>query len=193
MTVSVARIRAAFGAFLVLFGLLAGNICADAADNAQLLSMSIASNASVMPRSIFTETWTFQNTGTTTWTPTSSGYTLNMVGLDSLGAIPMTAHTSGTHVPSAIIGSGQSIPPGGTATFTIMFIAPEASGSVTDIFQLNSASSTFFGPQVAVQVNVIKAGNTNQYDRCRAVSMANNYAAYVVRDGYFWTNGSYPE
>ena len=71
-----------------------------------------------------------------------------------------------------------------------MFIAPEASGSVTDIFQLNSTSSVFFGPQVAVQVNVIKSGSTNQYDRCRAVSYANNYAPYVVRDGYFWTNGS---
>jgi hypothetical protein len=72
----------------------------------------------------------------------------------------------------------------------LSFIAPEASGSVTDLFQLNGASGTYFGPQVSVQVNVIQAGSTNQYDRARAVSYANNYAGVVCTDGYFWTNGS---
>jgi hypothetical protein len=71
------------------------------------------------------------------------------------------------------------------------FIAPETSGSYTDTFQLNSSSSLFFGPTVTVQVAVMTAGSTNQYDRGRAVSYANNYAAYVCSDGYFWTNGSY--
>jgi cell wall-associated NlpC family hydrolase len=41
-----------------------------------------------------------------------------------------------------------------------------------------------------VQVVVMQAGSTNQYDRSRAVSYANNYSAYVCSDGYFWTNGS---
>ena len=60
----------------------------------------------VMPRTIFTETWTFQNTGTTTWSAGWNGYTLNMVGLDSLGAIPLSPHSSGTHAPSALINGG---------------------------------------------------------------------------------------
>src|SRR6202000_3239767 len=32
--------------------------------------------------------------------------------------------------------------------------------------------------------------STNQSDRARAVSYANNYSGYVNSDGYFWTNGS---
>jgi hypothetical protein len=70
------------------------------------------------------------------------------------------------------------------------FIAPETSGSYTDSFQLNSASSVFFGPTNTIQIVVLKAGSTNQYDRARAVSYANNYSGYVCSDGYFWTNGS---
>ncbi len=82
------------------------------------------------------------------------------------------------------------MPPGGQATFSMIFVAPETSGSVTDLFQLNSAAGTYFGPQVSVQIVVRQAGSTNQYDRAKAVSYANNYAGYVVTDGYFWTNGS---
>ena len=70
------------------------------------------------------------------------------------------------------------------------FIAPETAGTVTDNFQLNNASSVFFGPTNTVQIVVLPAGSTNQYDRARAVSYANNYSGYVNSDGYFWTNGS---
>jgi hypothetical protein len=55
---------------------------------------------------------------------------------------------------------------------------------------LNSASSVYFGPLLTVQIMVQNGGSTNHYDRARAVSYANNYAGYVCRDGYFWTNGS---
>jgi hypothetical protein len=57
-----------------------------------------------------------------------------------------------------------------------------------DTFQLNG--TTNFGPQVTVQVMVQSAGSTNQYDRSKVISYANNYAGYVCSDGYFWTNGS---
>ncbi|HUA68592.1 MAG TPA: NBR1-Ig-like domain-containing protein [Candidatus Saccharimonadales bacterium] len=150
--------------------------------------MSIPAGTSVKPRSIFTQTWTIQNTGTTTWTPGSGGYTLNMVGLDSLGAIPLFANSGGTYPPSAVIASGKSIPPGGQASFSLQFIAPEGTGTYTDSFQLNG--TTNFGPTNIVQIKVTQTGSTNQYNRSRAVSYANNYAGYVVRDGYFWTNGS---
>ena len=71
---------------------------------------------------------------------------------------------------------------GGTATFSCQFIAPETSGSYTDSFQMNNTSGSFFGPAATVQITV-SGGNTNQYDRARAVSYANNYAAYVCSDG----------
>ncbi len=177
---------------LFCLGLLTANraLCA-VGDSATLLSTTIAAGAQVIPRTIFTQTWTFQNTGTNTWKSGQTGCTLNLLGMDNLGAIPMFTNTNSSwFLASAIIGSGKSIAPGAQAQFSMMFIAPEASGSVTDTFQLNGASGDYFGPQVTVQVNVKQAGSTNQYDRSRAISYANNYAGYVVSDGYFWTNGS---
>jgi Ig-like domain from next to BRCA1 gene len=161
-----------------------------ATDGGALLSVSITNGTPVVPRSMFTQTWTFTNNGTTTWTAGPNGYTLDMVGLDSLGAIPLDTNISaGTyHFPRAAINSGKSVNPGGTASYSMEFIAPEASGSYTDSFQLNGTN--WFGPTVTVQVAVGSGGNTNVFDRSRAISYANNYAAYVCSDGGFWTNGS---
>ncbi len=172
--------------------MLMGNFHAFAAgDDAQLVSVSVPPGTQMMPRTVFTQTWTVQNTGTNTWSPGQSGYTLNLVGMDSLGAVPVFTNVHATwYLPSAIIGSGKSVPSGAQATFRMSFIAPETAGSVTDTFQLNSASGAYFGPQFTVQIIVAQAGSTNQYDRARAVSYANNYGGYVCSDGYFWTNGS---
>lgn len=171
--------------------MLMGNFDALAGDGTALVSVSIPAGTQMMPRTMFTQTWTMTNTGTTTWSAGQSGYTLNLIGTDTMGAVPFTANADATwYQLSATIGSGKSIAPGGKATFSISFIAPEAAGSVTDTFQLNSASSVYFGPQVTVQIVVEQAGSTNQFDRARTVSYANKYAGYVVGDGYFWTNGS---
>jgi len=160
-------------------------------DDAQLISVSVQSGTQVMPRTVFTQTWTMKNVGTNTWTPGQSGYTMNILGTDSLGACRLVPNTiSSAYHPSVTINSGQSIPPGGQATFSMSFIASEAAGPVMDTFRLNGASGNYFGPTVSVQVVVTPAGSTNQYDRARAVSYANNYAGYVCTDGYFWTNGS---
>ena len=132
-----------------------------AGDDAQLVSVSIPAGMQIMPRMMFTQTWTFKNTGTTTWTATQNGCTLNMRGMDSLGAIRMVANTSGStnaSHPKAIINSGTSVAPGGQASYSMIFITPETPGLVTDLFQLNSASSVFFGPTVSVQVVVMQAG-----------------------------------
>jgi len=161
-----------------------------AGDNAELISVTITNGAQVMPRTVFTQTWTMQNTGTTTWSPTFNGYTMNIVGVDSMGAAPPSAKPFASHTLSTFIGSGASIPPGGQATFTMSFVAPETPGAVTDVFRLNNASGVFFGPTNAFQIVVVKAGSTNQYDRARAVSYANTYSGFVNSDGYFWTNGS---
>jgi hypothetical protein len=71
------------------------------------------------------------------------------------------------------------------------FIAPETVGTYSDSFQMANASAVSFGPQVGVQIVVQQAGPIGQYDRAKAVSYANNYAAYVCSDGYFWTDSSY--
>ncbi|HEV2692609.1 MAG TPA: NBR1-Ig-like domain-containing protein [Verrucomicrobiae bacterium] len=159
-------------------------------DAAQFISATVSNNTPMLPRTIFTQTWTMKNTGTTTWSPTFNGYTMNMVGSDSLGAVPPSAKPFSSHTVSTPVVSGASIAPGGTGTYTMSFIVPEASGSYTDSFQLNSSSSVFFGPTNTIQIVVLPAGSTNQYDRARAVSYANNYCGYVNSDGYFWTNGS---
>src|ERR1700733_8958070 len=57
-------------------------------DAAALVSVTLPADTQVMPRSFFSQTWTIQNTGTTTWTSGQSGYTLNLQFLESLGARP---------------------------------------------------------------------------------------------------------
>ena len=54
----------------------------------------------------------------------------------------------------------------------------------------NSGRSRNISEAEEVVPSIMKAGSTNQYDRGRAISYANNYAGYVNSDGYFWTNGS---
>jgi cell wall-associated NlpC family hydrolase len=176
--------------FFILTGLMLACAQVQAGDAASLGSVTITNNTPMLPRTVFTQTWTFTNIGTTTWSATYSGYTLNMVtNTDSLGASPMTNKTY-LSLPSAAINGGKSVAPGAKGSYTMSFVAPEVPGNYVDTFQLNTASSVFFGPQVTVQITVIKAGSTNQYDRARAIAYANNYAGFVNSDGYFWTNGS---
>ena len=183
------RLRAHLSAVLFCLVTSMGAFHAAANDNASLMSVTISNGTPIMPRTIFKQTWTVLNTGTKTWTPGQNGYTLNMVGPDTLGAIPTyTNAITKKYIPSAIIDSGQSIVPGGHASYTMMFIAPETPGMFTDTFQLNGTSN--FGPTVTVQITVPNAGSTNQYDRSKVISYANNYAGYICSDGYFWTNGS---
>lgn len=160
--------------------------------NAALLSVSITNGTPVTPRSMFTQTWTFTNNGTVTWAAGIDGCTLDMVGEDSLGAIPPFTNTDGGtyHFPRSAINSGKNIEAKSLGSYSMEFIAPETSGSYTDSFQLNGTN--FFGPIVTVQVTV-SGGNTNVFDRARTISYANNYAAYVCSDGYFWTNSDYPD
>ena len=71
-----------------------------ASDGASFVSATIPTNAVMAPGQTFTQTWTMQNTGTTTWSPGASGYTLNLAGTDSLGAVPLFARTPWRRVPS---------------------------------------------------------------------------------------------
>ena len=144
-----------------------------------------------MPGAFFSQTWTIKNTGTTTWSSGTSGYTLNLVGSDVLGITSPTPDTiAGHYHPVTVINGGGSVAPGAAATFTMSCIAPETTGTYTDTFQMSPASGSNFGPDVTVQIVVSQAGPAGAYDRARAVSYANNFAGSVVTDGYFWTSGS---
>ena len=185
-------LREHLGAVLFCLSILLGNADAFArGDDAALVSVSVPAGTQMMPSMMFTQTWTMQNTGTATWSPGTSGYTLYLVGKDSLGAVPLSTNsTTKRYTPYTAIDSGKPVAPGTQATFSVSFIAPQTAGSFTDTFHLKSASGAYFGPQVSVQITVGNVVLTNQYDRAKAVSYANNYAGYVVSDGYFWTNGS---
>ncbi|HVM46597.1 MAG TPA: NBR1-Ig-like domain-containing protein [Candidatus Acidoferrum sp.] len=164
---------------------------AEAGDGASFVSQTVPTNTVVAPGQTFTQTWTLQNTGTTSWSPGESGYALMLSGMDSLGAVPVATNVISTLFhPYATIDSGSSIGPGATATFSLSFIAPETPGTYSDCFQMANASGVAFGPQMGVQVIVQQSGPAGQYDRARAVSYANNYGGFVCSDGYFWTNGS---
>lgn len=180
------------GILLFTWALLLGASTASAADNAALVSVTVTNGTPFNPRTIFNQTWTIQNTGTSNWTAGSSGYTLQLSSWDALGAVPGGPNSSSIYVPYAVTGGayGRYVVPGAQCSFTMTFIAPEASGSYTDTFQLHNASGAVVGPPFTVQISVKKSGSTNQYDRARAVSYANNYAGYIASDGYFWTNGS---
>ena len=176
---------------LLFLCLAMANVPCFAQYNAALLSVSVTNGTPIVPRSIFQQTWTFTNNGTITWTAGSGGCTLDLTNEDCLGAMPLITNSSGTyHFPRAAINGGKNVGPNGVGSYSMEFIAPEATGSYTDYFQLNGTN--WFGPLVTVQVTV-SGGNTNVYDRARAVSYANNYAAYVASDGYFWTNSNYPD
>jgi hypothetical protein len=184
-------LRRHIGALLVCLGGLIGNSDAFAGDGVELVSVVVATNTTFKPRTMFTQRWTMQNTGTTTWSAGESPYTLRLVGADSLGVVPITANeNASSYVPLAPVDSGRPIATNEQGTFSMTFIAPEPAGSYTDTFQLYNASGVAFGPVVTMQIVVPRYGSTNQYDRARAVSYANTYAGYVVSDGYFWTNGS---
>src|SRR5882724_3118477 len=88
------RVRRYIGVALVCLVFVMGTFPAVAlVDNAAFVSNSIPDGASVMPKTMFTQTWNFLNTGTSTWSPGQTGYTLNMVGKDSLGALPNFTNT----------------------------------------------------------------------------------------------------
>src|SRR5262252_9538450 len=117
------RIRGFFET-LALFSIFLVSIAARAAvgDDAQLISVSIQTGTQVMPRTVFTQSWTLKNIGTNTWTPGQSGYTMNIIGTDSLAACRLVPNTvSSAYHASATISSGQPICPGGQATFSLSF------------------------------------------------------------------------
>ena len=117
---------------------------AGAGDGASFVSETTLTNTVMAPGQTFTNTWTMKNPGTTTWSAGANGYTLNLAGTDSLGAVPLFARTSGAvYLPIATNNSGGSVAPGATATFSMYFIAPETAGTYSDTLQMANVSARF--------------------------------------------------
>src|ERR1035438_9116009 len=74
----------------VLF--LATLLQAGASDGASFVSETIPTNTVMAPGQTFTETWTLQNTGATTWSPGASGYTLFLAGMDGREALLLSTN-----------------------------------------------------------------------------------------------------
>ena len=113
-------------------------LCLALPDDAVCVSKTILDNTPESPGGqFFFQTWTMTNTGTNPWSPNASGYTMNIVGKDELGATPLSINIyPNFYHPYATINSGSSVSPGSTATFTMCFFAPETIGTYWDTFQM---------------------------------------------------------
>lgn len=116
-------------------------------DGATLTNKTIADNTVVSAGQHFTQSWTLQNTGTTTWTTGTTGYTLNRISGDPLQSGLQWLTLSDTVLPN------------GYYTFSLDLIAPTSPGTYTESWQMYGADSsggygTSFGPVVTVQIVV---------------------------------------
>ena len=115
-------------------------------DGAQLISLSPASGGSVAANATFTEVVTMKNTGTSTWTGTVNGFTLNRnpVGTDPFqqGSVYYTALNT------------APVAPGGTGTFTMHLKAPASAGTYTETWQMSNVSQVLFGQTASLTLTV---------------------------------------
>jgi hypothetical protein len=111
-------------------------------DGAAFVSQTtIPTNTVMTPGQSFTMTWTLQNTGTSTWTPGTYGYTLNYQSGENLSAQTYTTQ-------------GKSVEPFGEATFSVPMTAPTTPGTYVSTWQMSNANYKRFGPMVSVQIVV---------------------------------------
>lgn len=130
--------------FLVIAFAVSSPRCANAGDDASLVSQTVANGAVMTPGQSFTQNWTLRNTGTTTWSPGKNGYTLNNLGSDPYFGV-------GHHAKEVL---GSPVAPGEEVTLSYDFIAPDRAGTYRSYWKMNSASNTFFGPTLVVEIVV---------------------------------------
>ena len=124
------------------------NLLNGGTDNAAFVSKTIANGANFAPGQAFSCTFTMNNNGTTTWIANGgNGYTLN----NQSGTL--TANTFATPPPG-------NVAQGANANFTVNFTAPNAPGTYTANFRMNSSSLVYFGAQAALTIDVVTPGPT---------------------------------
>jgi hypothetical protein len=115
-----------------------------ACDNSSFISdITIPDGTSFAPGESFTKTWSFQNTGTCTWT---TSYTI--------------AFVSGSAMSGSATALSASVSPGGQAEVSVTLVAPSATGTYTGFWKLENAAGTAFGQSVYVQIVVSSSAAT---------------------------------
>jgi len=135
---------------LLFFGLVGAAVNTHAADNATLVSQTIADGAVMAPGQTFTQSWILRNTGTTTWSPGSPdgfSYSFNRISGDSIGGA------------DGVLLS-DFVPPGGRVTLSVDFTAPAAPGTYTGYWRMQSEAGNF-GPTVKVLIRVALSGGND--------------------------------
>jgi len=118
---------------LLFFGLVGAAVNTHAANNATLVSQTIADGAVMAPGQTFTQSWILRNTGTTTWSPGSPdgfSYSFNRISGDSIGGA------------DGVLLSDFG-PPGGRVTLSVDFPAPAAPGTYTGYWRMQSEAGNF--------------------------------------------------
>ena len=111
-------------------------------DNSVYVGQSVPDGTTFPPNHSFTCTFTFQNTGTTTWIANGTdGYTLNWKEGDSIGA--------GLYNPIS-----GNVGPGGNAVIPVSFTTPATPGSYQAWFRMNNSSGYDFGDWCYLQLYV---------------------------------------
>jgi hypothetical protein len=99
-------------------------------DKAELVSQSVSDNTVLTPGQTFDITWTFKNTGTTTWT---TDYSVKFWSDELMGAAQSTNFST-------------SVEPGKTLDITMHLTAPTKIGTAKSSWWLQTAEGTNFYP-----------------------------------------------
>lgn len=109
------------------------------ADHAKFVSQSVADGTAFAPGQVFTQTWTLQNTGTTTWT---AGYRLRFFSGNAFGA-------------PAEIALGQEVAPGQTVDIGIQMKAPLTPGEYRSDWVMSNTQLRNFNEPVYLKIKVV--------------------------------------
>lgn len=102
-------------------------------DDAMLTAETIPDGTTFEPGARFTKSWTFENTGNTTWSA-GQGYAFSSIGGTAMAAA-MTVD----------LASAESIAPGASRTFSVEMTAPEAAGTYTHNWRMTKNGVQFGG------------------------------------------------
>ena len=105
--------------------------------------VSIPDNTTMTPGQAFTKTWRVKNTGTCVW---EAGFKFNFVGGDAMGS-------------SALV-LDKPVSPGAETDLSIAMVAPSTAGTIRSSWRMSTATGTFFGDEVYVQIIVGGSGIT---------------------------------
>ena len=112
-----------------------GNYC----DNSVYLSdVTIPDNTAIAPGQTFVKTWSFQNTGTCTWT--SDGYTIIFSNGDLMSGVTRPV--------------GSTVAPQGSANISVNLVAPNTAGTYKGYWRLANGKGQPFGQTVSVIIVV---------------------------------------